>query len=333
MKFILTVNIGSSSVKLDLYDQNLKEVKNMNFLHENDFTSLKNKLENFIQNLDIKKIIACHRVVHGGEMFTKKTFVNKSVLEKLKTLTPLAPLHEPYNIKGIEICKEIGINENYAFFDTQTFSHIPTDNKLFGVPFKKYHKFGFHGLNHAYILETIQKQKKENNLNGVIVHLGNGCSLSQVVNGNFTDTTMAYTPLAGTIMFSRSGDMDPGIVIELCKEFGIEETSTILNKKSGIKAIYKDAKNIKEVFDKRKNCKEANLAIEIFKNSIIKYLSYYLCVLEKVDFICFSGGVSENNPPFVQEIIDSIPLLKEKLPIHQIIKGNESLYMASQIKI
>jgi len=134
-------------------------------------------------------------------------------------------------------------------------------------------------------------------------------------------------------MFSRSGDMDPGIVIELCKEFGIEETSTILNKKSGIKAIYKDAKNIKEVFDKRKNCKEANLAIEIFKNSIIKYLSYYLCVLEKVDFICFSGGVSENNPPFVQEIIDSIPLLKEKLPIHQIIKGNESLYMASQIKI
>lgn len=333
MKHILTINIGSSTVKLDLYDQNLKEIKNLNFLHENDFNSLKNKLEDFVNNIEIKNITACHRVVHGGEMFTKKTFVNKIVLDQLKTLTPLAPLHEPYNIKGIEICKEIGITENYAFFDTQTFSNIPTDNQSLGIPLKKYHKFGFHGLNHAFILDKVQKQNSTEKINGVICHLGNGCSLSQVTDGKFTDTTMAYTPLAGTLMFSRTGDMDPGIIIELCREFGIEETSTILNKKSGIKAIYKDAKNIKDVFDKRKNCKEAQLAIEVFKNSIVKYLSYYLCVLKKIDFICFTGGVSENNHPFVQEIMDSIPLIKDKLPPHQIIKGNESLYMASQIKI
>ena len=275
MTQIFTLNIGSSTVKLDLFDDSLKKLKSESYYHENQWEKLKSKIENFLNQHDLSNIVTAHRVVHGGQYFKTGTAINQETQDKIKELIPLAPLHQPYNLKGIEICQNIGIQNQYACFDTAAFNQIPAEKSTILVPTENIRKYGFHGLNHAYLLQSMQDKLQKEKLNGIQIHLGNGCSLAQIHNGKITDTSMSYTPLAGISMFSRPGDLDPGIILKIVEQHGLEKSTDILNKQSGIKALVPSAKNIKEAFELQSKDPQAKLALNVWYESICKYLSFY----------------------------------------------------------
>ena len=258
-----------------------------------------------IKNMDEISAVG-HRVVHGGEKYSKSVLVDEDVMAYLEECVKLAPLHNRPNIIGIEACKALMPNTPMAVvFDTAFHGTMPKEAYSYALPYELYkengiRKYGFHGTSHKYVsgkvAEVLGKDIKD--LKIVTCHLGNGVSLTAVKNGKSIDTTMGFTPLAGMPMGTRSGDIDPAIVIYLIKELGysVDEVNEILNKKSGILGISGLSSDFRDVRDAayKKGDERSLLAIDIYTYKIRTQIGAYAAAMGGLDVIVFTAGIGEN---------------------------------------
>lgn len=247
--------------------------------------------------------IVGHRVVHGGESFSKTMVITQEVKDKIKKLFPLAPLHNPPNYLGIEVAETIfTAAKQVAVFDTAFHQTMPPVAYRIAIPRSFYDEhqirnYGFHGTSHKYVSEKAVSylQKKESKI--VTIHLGNGCSMSAVKNGVCVDTTMGFGPMNGLIMGTRTGDVDQSVIFHMVKQLGLslDEVNNILNKKSGMLGLTgnSDMRDVKAEYQKGEP--EAVLAYEMYAYHIKKYIGGYAAILNGIDAIVFTAGVGEND--------------------------------------
>ncbi len=331
---ILTLNCGSSSAKYQVYDWDAKEVLSVGIVerigleystieqkskgketYQARFTSPTHKeaIELVLKMLadpeygcisDLSEIGAVgHRVLHGGEMFKKSTLVTDEVIEKLKTLIPLGPLHMPANIMGIEAARKLMPDVPQAIvMDTAFHQTMPEEAFMYAVPYEWYEKYnvrryGFHGTSHLYCAKRaallLGKENKDTNV--IILHIGNGASASAVRNGVCIETSMGLTPLEGLVMGTRSGDIDPAIIPYICQNTGltVQEMDTYLNKKSGLAGLCgkSDRRDVHEAA--LAGDKKAQLGVDMECHRLKKYIGAYAALLGRVDAIVFTAGVGE----------------------------------------
>jgi acetate kinase len=248
-----------------------------------------------------------HRVVHGGERFTKSALLNDQVLRELEDTIELAPLHNPHNLRGIHAVREVLGPDvpQVAVFDTAYHHTLPEHAFLYAIPYSLYRRYrlrryGFHGTSHRYVAYRYRK------LNGisragtrvVTLHLGNGCSACAISEGDSVDTSMGMTPLEGLVMGTRAGDIDPALVDVIAEKEGLSlnEIQTLLNKQSGLLGLSGLTHDMRELLAEahENNDRRALLAIQIYCYRITKYIGAYLAALGGADAIIFTGGVGEN---------------------------------------
>jgi acetate kinase len=249
-----------------------------------------------------------HRMVHGGEVFTSSALVTPAVMETLKSLIPLAPLHNPANITGIEAVQEVlpGV-PNVVVFDTAFFQSMTPEHYLYALPMEYYEKYkirkyGFHGTSHDYIshraCEILGKDYASMKI--ISCHVGNGASIACIQNGKALETSLGFTPLEGLIMGTRCGDIDPAIVPFLMKNEGLsaDEIDTILNKKSGVLGLYSgkssDMRDIEEGYLAGKE--PETQILKMYVNRIVRYIGGYIALMNGVDVIVMAAGILERSP-------------------------------------
>ena len=349
-RLILTINCGSSSIKYKLFSFPKERVVSKGIIEHigeggrnvsNHHEGMERVIDNIkSEGIALEDIFAVgHRVVHGGESFIEPTLITEEVIDKINELFPLAPLHNPVNLEGIIACQSILKDvPQVAVFDTAFHSSIPDYAFMYAIPYEYYKKYGirrygFHGTSHRYvsIIAAKKLRKPVSKVNLVTCHLGNGCSITAVKGGRSVDTSMGFTPLEGLIMGTRSGDVDPAVVLFLQEKEGIspKEVDKILNKKSGLKGISGISNDFRELMLARdKGNQHAALAIEMFKYRILKYVGAYSLALGSVDGIVFTGGIGEH----VKEIRDFVRKAVKKLfkdvPKVMVIPTDEELMIA-----
>lgn len=242
-----------------------------------------------------------HRVVHGGEYFDRSVLIDEKVMQIIDELSALAPLHNPANLMGIKAVKEL-LPEvpQVAVFDTAFHQTMPAEAYLYALPIEQYHKYkirryGFHGTSHLFVSREAEKLLGHSG-KVITCHIGNGASISAVDHGKCIDTSMGFTPLAGVVMGTRSGDVDPYIPLHIMKTEGktLEEVNTMLNKQSGMFGLcgYSDNRDVENRYFE--GDESAKIAMEVYTYSIVKYIGAYTAALGGVDAIVFTGGVGEN---------------------------------------
>ena len=255
-----------------------------------------------------------HRVVHGGEDFSDPTIIDDAVMRTIRELFELAPLHNPVNYAGIEAARELlGGVPHVAVFDTAFHATIPDRAFVYGLPYEYYsrkriRKYGFHGTSHKYVsiraAEMLGKPLAEANL--VTCHLGNGCSITAVRDGRSIDTSMGLTPLEGVMMGTRSGNIDPAIILHLQENEGLSaaEVNRMLNKQSGLLGLAGiGSSDMRDVLAARAEGNEqADLAFRAYAYRIRLYVGAYAVAVGKLDAVVFTGGVGENSPDVRAEI-------------------------------
>jgi len=264
---------------------------------------LLNKKTGIIESEDAIDIVG-HRVVQGGSSFNKTTEITTSVKAKIKELFSLAPLHNPANLEGIEVSESVFPNaKQVAVFDTAFHQSIPEHAYKYAIPvdFSEKHDirlYGFHGTSHKYISEKAMAYLGKQNSKIITVHLGNGCSITAINNGKSMDHSMGLTPLAGLIMGTRSGDIDPSVIFHLAKKlnYSLDDVNNLLQKKSGMLGLtgFSDLRDIQAEAEKgNKNCQ---LALQMNAYRIKKYIGSYTAILNGLDAIVFTAGIGENSP-------------------------------------
>ena len=336
-KYVLVVNSGSSSLKFTLFDMAENAVlakgiverigagnANLVYTRTGDpKTEEAVEAANHTQALllvtkklvdpaigvlkDLSDVDAIgHRILHGGEIFKESAVIDADALAKLDALVPLGPLHMPANIGGIRACQEIfpGV-PNVGVFDTAFHQTMPDYVSHYGISeeyYRKYgfRKYGFHGTSHRFVTRAAAEYlgKKPEEVSLVTCHLGNGSSIAAIKNGKVFDTSMGLTPLAGLVMGTRSGDLDPAVVLELIRHgMSADEVDTLLNKKSGMWAIggiqSGDMRDLEGAA--ASGNAEAERALEMWAHRIALYVGGYFTVLGGVDAIVFTGGIGENS--------------------------------------
>ncbi len=249
-----------------------------------------------------------HRCVHGAERFKKCVRIDKDVIAGIEDCIPLAPLHNPANLKGIYAAKDIfGPSiPQVAIFDTSFHSTMPESAYMYAVPYQLYRRFkvrkyGFHGTSHRYIAYRYRKINdiEREDVNIITLHLGNGCSACAIKEGKSIDTSMGLTPLDGLIMGTRCGDMDPTVIEFLAHNEGtsLDEVFSVLNKRSGLLGISGLTNDMRDLLEEEKehNDRRATLAIDMFCQRIKKYIGAYIAEMNGAEAICFAGGIGENS--------------------------------------
>ncbi|MEU3724633.1 acetate kinase [Streptomyces sp. NPDC031705] len=245
-----------------------------------------------------------HRVVHGGTRFTQPTVVDEEVLAEIRSLIPLAPLHNPANVTGIEVARELRADlPQVAVFDTAFHSTMPEHVARYAIDAataEKYaiRRYGFHGTSHAYVSRATAALlgRAVEDVNVIVLHLGNGASASAVRGGVCVETSMGLTPLEGLVMGTRSGDLDPAVIFHLARVAGlsVDEIDSLLNKKSGLLGLCGD-NDMREVTRRAGEGDEAaGLALASYVHRLKKYIGAYTAVLGRVDAVVFTAGVGEN---------------------------------------
>jgi acetate kinase len=246
-----------------------------------------------------------HRVVHGGELFSEPALIDDQVIADIRSLTPLAPLHNPSNLLGIELARTRfpGVPQ-VAVFDTAFHQTLPPHTFHYAIPNEWYtghhvRRYGFHGTSHLYVSREAARYlgKSPETINLITLHLGNGASAAAVQGGKSIETSMGMTPLEGLVMGTRSGDVDPALPFFIMREMGMtaEQVEKSLNLLSGLKGIC-GMNDMREIEGQAKNGDEhANLALEIFCYRIKKYIGSYCAVLGRLDAVVFTGGIGENS--------------------------------------
>jgi len=328
------INSGSSSIKFSLFEDE-KLLKHLVF---EEVKSHHKTLEELFEIIDINSLLfVAHRVVHGGEKFIKPTIIDKTNIKTLKSISNLAPLHNPANIEAIEYF----LDKNpkllqIAVFDTAFHQSMPKEAFLYGID-KKFYKnnnirrYGFHGSSHAYLLEEASKLLSKEKPNLITLHLGNGASITAIKEAKSIDTSMGFTPLEGLLMGTRSGDIDGGIILYMLEELNlsIDEVKYELNKNGGLKGLCQ-TNDIREILKKDTNDKKE--ALKIYINRIKKYLGSYMAILDKIDGIVFSGGVGENSFEIRKEVLKSF----EKFGIYiddELNKKNDTIISTNKSSI
>ena len=347
---IMSINAGSSSLKFSLFDMSNEEVLiSGNFERigiEGGFYTLKYKGEKIRveQDLDghstavkilLEKLLELkvisnleeiegvgHRIVHGGDKYTESVMVTDEVVEDIIRFSDYAPLHNPAHAACIKAFREVlPKTPMVVVFDTAYHQTIEKSRFLYPVPYswyEKYHirKYGAHGTSHRYIAQTLKHELGEDNLDIISCHLGNGGSITAIKDEKCVDTSMGFTPHAGIMMGTRSGDIDVSIVPYIMEKEGKSagEIMNDLNKKSGflgVSELSSDARDIEQgIKDGNEKC---ILAQEMFVNSVVKYIAQYYVLLEHVDAIVFTAGIGENGPDTRAEIIDKLSCLGIKI--------------------
>jgi acetate kinase len=347
---ILTINCGSSSVKYSLFhwdEHNLlaegiveriglkgsfirhSVPKRDDYLKEEVVPDHHEAIKLILHILTDEKVgvisdlnlitAVAHRVVHGGEYFTKSVLIdgpNGKIVKTFRNLSSLAPLHNPVNILGIESAMEILPNiPHIAVMDTAFLQTMPKHTFLYAIPYRyytQYHirKYGFHGTSHLYVSRRASAllKKKSNEVNLITCHIGNGVSFTAIKNGLAYDHSMGFTPLEGLIMGTRSGDIDPAIVGYICEieQVREERVINILNKESGLKGIcgYSDRRDI--YYRASEGDEMAQLAIEMEVHRIKKYIGAYMAILGKVDAVVFTAGAGEKAHWLREKVLENM---------------------------
>ncbi len=266
-----------------------------------------------------------HRVVQGGESFRSATLIDQRTKEAIEENNVLAPLHNPANLTGIQVAEELfpGI-PNVAVFDTEFHQSMPPKAFMYALPYDFYselkiRKYGYHGTSHKYVTKNVAKAMDKNpeDINVITVHLGNGGSISAVRGGKCIDTSMGMTPLAGVMMGSRCGDIDPAIFGYLAdmKKLSAKEVDAILNKESGLKGIcgMNDMRDIHE--SAAQGNEKAKLAVDMFTYVVKKYIGSYFAALGTVDAIAFTAGIGENDDIVRAEVCSNMAGLGVELDL------------------
>ncbi|OEU86356.1 acetate kinase [Streptomyces abyssalis] len=248
-----------------------------------------------------------HRVVHGGQTFTRPTLVDDAVLAEIERLIPLAPLHNPANLTGITTARSLNPGlPQVAVFDTTFHTTMPEHAARYAIDTATadehlVRRYGFHGTSHAYVSRRTAEMlgKDPSEVNVIVLHLGNGASASAVRAGRCVDTSMGLTPLEGLVMGTRSGDVDPAVVLHLVRVAGmsVDGVDQLLNKRSGLVGLCgdNDMREIRRRVDEGEE--EARLAFDIYVHRLKKYIGAYCAVLGRVDAVAFTAGVGENSAP------------------------------------
>jgi acetate kinase len=326
--FILVMNCGSSSIKADIIDTGLSKsvlaldvekissipiatINNIPFeiQSQSSFDDILDivfeKLKSTLDGIKLEGI--AHRVVHGGDFFTHPTKVNEQVIDVIQKLARLAPLHNPINLKGIlSAQKHFPELENVAVFDTAFHQTLPSRAKTYAIDQNLASKhglkrYGFHGTSHEYVVHKAAEYLKADlkNLRIISCHLGNGCSIAAVEFGKSVETSMGLSPIEGLVMGTRSGDLDPGLILFLQKNenWTIDELDTFLNKKCGLLGLSGKTNDMREIIDAATAGDEpAQLALAVFCHRLKKYIGAYAAVMGGVDAVIFTGGIGENSP-------------------------------------
>ena len=283
---------------------------------------LKELVDNkIISSLDEIKAVG-HRVVHGGNKYSKSVVLDKRVMREISEISSLAPLHNPANLTGAAAFMEAIPNSiNVACFDTAFHQTMKDSTYLYPVPYEWYvkydvRKYGFHGTSHCYISKQIPKLLGTDKYKAIICHLGSGGSLSAVVDGKCVDTSMGFTPLAGIMMGTRSGDIDPSIVnfVSLKEGKSAAEVVNDLNKKSGFLGLSGISNDFRDVYqgllDGNERCK---LAIAKYVKTVVDYIAMYYVELGGIDILCFTAGLGENAIPVREMIGEKLACLGIKI--------------------
>ena len=347
MYYILVINAGSSSVKYQLIDMDTKGVmasgvaervgfpgshlkhKSVNGKFEVDqdmadhtdaiklvLDALVNPEYGVLKSMDEIRAVG-HRVLHGGADFSGSVLINDEVMQAIKDNIPLGPLHNPANIMGINACKSLMPNTPMvAVFDTAFHQTMPPKAYLYGLPYEDYtelkiRKYGFHGTSHRYVsalaAEAAGKPVEDSKV--IVCHLGNGSSLSAVLNGKCVDTSMGLTPLEGVLMGTRSGSMDPAVVTTLMDRRGMTsaEVNNYLNKKSGVLGLSGISSDFRDLEAASNEGNErAKLAVKAFSYQVKKYVGSYIAVMDGCDVIAFTGGVGENDCTVRKQVLSDL---------------------------
>ncbi len=353
---VLVVNSGSSSLKYQLFDMENEKVIakgncekigiNGSFIkykangvekvfdgnldnHTQALTKvfdiLTNKEYGVVKSLDEIDAVG-HRVLHGGEIFKESVLVTPEVLKDIETLIPLGPLHMPANVAGIKACFEIfGNKPQVAVFDTAFHANMPKEAFLYGLPYNAYtdwkiRRYGFHGTSHRFVsaecAKLLGKDIKDTKI--VTCHIGNGSSISAVLGGVSVDTSMGLTPLAGIMMGTRCGDIDPSILEVIGEKTGwtLKEITNYLNKKSGVLGINGVSSDMRDNEAEMNNGNErAKLVYKMLAYQIKKFIGAYTAVMGGVDAIVFTGGVGENDPLLREMVTEGLEFLGVKLDV------------------
>ncbi len=334
---VLVINCGSSSLKFQLIDSDTEAVickglcerigidgsrivytpqgadkitieepmPDHNRAIEMVIEALTNK-DNGVVSLDEIGAVG-HRIVHGGEKFTKSAVIDEEVIKAIEEVSDLAPLHNPANLIGIRACQKAmpGV-PMVAVFDTAFHQTMPQEAYLYGLPYSYYEKYGirrygFHGTSHSYVSKRAAQilGKDAGELNIIVCHLGNGASVSAVKGGECVDTSMGLTPLEGLIMGTRTGDIDPSVVEFIMKKenSSVADVTNLLNKKSGVFGLSNDlSSDFRDLEDAYvKGDEAAKRAVDTFAYRVVKYIGAYTAAMGSVDAICFTAGVGENS--------------------------------------
>lgn len=347
---VLCVNAGSSSLKFQLFEMPEEKVIISGYIEkiglEDSFWTtkvngekikgakyLKNHTEavqvlidellthHAVESLDEIKGVG-HRVLHGGEKYSDSVLIDEEVVESIKELTKLGPLHHPGNLAGITAMQEAlpGV-PMVAVYDTAFHQTMPKKNFLYPTPYEWYtdlgvRKYGFHGTSHKYITTKMQEKLGKKDVNLIICHIGSGASISAVKEGKCYDTTMGLTPLDGLMMGTRSGSIDPSVIEYVCSETGkdVKTITNELNKKSGLLGVsgFSDSRDVENAA--KEGNELATLALEMYNDRVAKYIADYFVELEgNVDSIVFTAGVGENGIEARAEIINRLACLGIKL--------------------
>lgn len=246
-----------------------------------------------------------HRVVHGGEKFASSVVITDEVIAAVEECNDLAPLHNPANLIGIRVCSELmpGVPQ-VAVFDTAFHQTMPAKAYLYGLPIEYYknykvRRYGFHGTSHSFVSKRAVEflGLDPENSKVIVCHLGNGSSISAVVNGKCVDTTMGLTPLEGVVMGTRSGNIDPAIMEYIAKKENLDITGimNVLNKKSGLQGMSGVSSDMRDLTDAADNGNEdAANAIEVLCYGIAKFVGGYVAAMNGIDAIVFTAGIGEN---------------------------------------
>lgn len=330
---ILILNVGSSSVKYDLYE-GVRVIRKGNI---DKIGERKGKVRTFekalrivFEKCGIPDVIG-HRVVHGGKI-SKTSKINDKLIKAISKASEFAPLHNPNELKAIRYCtNRFRSVPQYALFDSCFFRDLPEVSKRYALKGKKFFRKGFHGWSHQYCLNKSKELLKKKSPNLVICHLGNGCSLSLIERGKVKDTSMGYTPLEGVIMGTRSGSVDLGIVFAMLRKgLSFSKVEKILNEKSGLYGVSGKSKEV-DVLKKYKS-KKPKLALEMFAYSVAKQIGAYAGLVKNLDAIVFTGGIGSNEEFMRKKILSLLKGLDLKSVKVLHFKTNEAVEMMLELK-
>ena len=365
---VLVINAGSSSLKYQLIDMDSVTVMakglcerigidGSNLQHKNLVKGVAEKIENPMKdhadaiqmvidalvNKDYGVIESMseigavgHRVVHGGEYFADSYVIDGKVLEALKMCIPLAPLHNPPNIIGIEACSKIMPNvPQVGVFDTAFHQTMPKEAYMYALPYSYYEKYkirkyGFHGTSHKYVSGEVAKMlnKAPEDLKIITCHLGNGSSVSAVKNGKCVDTSMGFTPLDGVVMGTRTGSMDPAVVTFIMENENLtaKEADAVMNKQSGVFGVSGISSDFRDLSAAANDGNErAKLALDMFTYSVKKLIGSYAAAMGGVDAIVFTAGIGENDAATRSSIVSGLEFMGIKIDAEQNKKRGEAI--------